>query len=169
MPCRNPCKCYIRLAFTYLFGPSSILWSELWPAPPFSPMRALEVQRSRAPSAIVCEAALSLVSTFHPWFIHSWWGTRCSHNVPLRSSFWWRCEHWVGMGWRVSTGYIIRMKRRWRVDDVAMKMFVFIVLLFVRAARERRPGILAHHHGSSGWGWPEYPGRRRRRQKTKRA
>ena len=36
MPCRKPCRLYIHLAFTYSFGPSSTLWSELGPAPPFS-------------------------------------------------------------------------------------------------------------------------------------
>ena len=35
MPCRNPCRLYIHLAFTYSVGPSSIAWSELGPAPPF--------------------------------------------------------------------------------------------------------------------------------------
>ena len=39
------------------FGPSSLVWSELGPAPPFPPMRALEVKWSRALS-VVCEAAL---------------------------------------------------------------------------------------------------------------
>ena len=43
MPCRNPCRLYIRLAFTYSVGPSSVVWSELQPAPPFPPMRVLEV------------------------------------------------------------------------------------------------------------------------------
>ena len=34
--CMNPCKPYTHLAFTYSVGPSSIVWSELGPAPPFS-------------------------------------------------------------------------------------------------------------------------------------
>ena len=57
MPCRNPCRLYIHLAFTYSIGPSSVVWSELGPAPPFPPMRVLEVQWSRALS-LVCEVAL---------------------------------------------------------------------------------------------------------------
>jgi hypothetical protein len=35
MPCRNPCRLYMHLAFTYSVGPSSVVWSELGPAPPF--------------------------------------------------------------------------------------------------------------------------------------
>ena len=42
MPCRNPCKLYIHLAFKYFVGPSSVVWSELGPpAPPFPLMRML--------------------------------------------------------------------------------------------------------------------------------
>ena len=41
VPCRNPCRLYIRLPFTYYVGPSSVVWSELGPAPPFPPMRVL--------------------------------------------------------------------------------------------------------------------------------
>jgi hypothetical protein len=58
MPCMNPCRLYLHLAFTYLVGPSSIVWRELGPAPPFPPMRVLEVYWSRALS-LVCEVALN--------------------------------------------------------------------------------------------------------------
>ena len=44
---------------TYSVGPSSVVWSELGPAPPFPPMRVLEVYWSRALS-LVCEVALSM-------------------------------------------------------------------------------------------------------------
>jgi hypothetical protein len=44
MPCRHPRRLYIHLASTYSVCPSSILGSELGPAPPFPPMRVLEVQ-----------------------------------------------------------------------------------------------------------------------------
>jgi hypothetical protein len=44
----NPHKLYIHLAFTYSVGPSSVVGSELGPAPPFPPMRVLEVYQSRA-------------------------------------------------------------------------------------------------------------------------
>ena len=46
MPCRNPCRLYIHLAFTYSIGPSSVVGIELGPALPFPPMRVLEVQWS---------------------------------------------------------------------------------------------------------------------------
>jgi hypothetical protein len=36
------------LGFTYSVGPSSVVWTELGLAPPFPPMRVLEVQSSRA-------------------------------------------------------------------------------------------------------------------------
>ena len=58
MPCMSPCRLYIHLAFTYLVGPSSVVWSELGPAPPFLPMWVLEVYWSRALS-LVCEVALN--------------------------------------------------------------------------------------------------------------
>jgi len=62
MPCRNPCRFYIHLVFTYSIGPSSVVWSsELGPAPPFPPMRVLDVEWSRALS-LVCEVAPST-----PW------------------------------------------------------------------------------------------------------
>jgi hypothetical protein len=57
MPCKNPCRLYIPLAFTYSVGPSSVVWSELGPAPPFPPMRVLEVYWSRALN-LVFEVAL---------------------------------------------------------------------------------------------------------------
>ena len=48
MPCKNPCRLYIHLTFTYSIGPSSVVGSELGPAPAFPPMRVLEVQWSWA-------------------------------------------------------------------------------------------------------------------------
>ena len=59
MPCRNPCRLYIHLTFTYSIGPSSVVWSELGLAPPFPPMRVLEVKWSWAPS-LMCEVALNV-------------------------------------------------------------------------------------------------------------
>jgi hypothetical protein len=65
MPCKNPCRLYIHLAFTYSLGPSSVVWRELGPAPPFPPMRVLEGQWSRALS-LMCEVALcGMVSHVH--------------------------------------------------------------------------------------------------------
>ena len=58
MPCRHPCRLYIHLAFTYSVGPSSVVWSKLGLAPPFPPMRVLEVQWSWALSP-VCEVAFT--------------------------------------------------------------------------------------------------------------
>ena len=56
----NPCRLYIHLAFTYSVGPSSIVQSELGPAPPFPPIRVLEVQWSWAFS-LTCEVAFNRV------------------------------------------------------------------------------------------------------------
>ena len=70
MPCRNPCRRYIHLARIHILcwslmhnsrdqlgGPT---WSELGPpAPPFPPMRVLEVKCITGFS-LVCEVALSL-------------------------------------------------------------------------------------------------------------
>ena len=52
------CHVGIHVDLTYSVGPSSIVWSELRPAPPSPPMRVLEVQRSHAIS-LVCEVALN--------------------------------------------------------------------------------------------------------------
>ena len=62
---RKPRRLYIHLAFTYSVGPSSVVWSELRPAPPFQPMRVLEVPWSRALS-LTCEPALSMPQTHEP-------------------------------------------------------------------------------------------------------
>jgi hypothetical protein len=59
MPYKNPCGRYTHLAFTYSVGPSSVARNELGPAPPFSPMRVLEVPWSRALSLACEEAALT--------------------------------------------------------------------------------------------------------------
>jgi hypothetical protein len=67
MLCREPCKIYIHLAFTYSVGPSSVVWSELRPAAPFPPIRVIEVKWSRALS-LVCEVALSSLALLqHYW------------------------------------------------------------------------------------------------------
>ena len=59
MPCRNPCRLHNHLAFAYSVGLSSVVWSsEVGPAPPFPPMRVVEVHWSRAVSR-GCEVALS--------------------------------------------------------------------------------------------------------------
>ena len=57
IPCRNPCRLYIHLAFACSVGPSCIVCSELGLAMPFPPMRVLEVQWSWALN-VVCEVAL---------------------------------------------------------------------------------------------------------------
>ena len=87
MPCRNPCRLYIHLPFTYSVGPSSVMWSELGPALPFPPMRVLKVYESRALS-LVCEVALSttLYMTFR---VICYWGQwivaceRASHSSNI--------------------------------------------------------------------------------------
>jgi hypothetical protein len=55
MPCRNPCRLYIHLAFTYSVNPSSLVWSsELRPAPPFPPMRVLEMKCNSHGPSVLC-------------------------------------------------------------------------------------------------------------------
>ena len=59
MPYRNLCRLYIHLAVNYSVGPSSVARSiKFGAAPPFPPMRVLEVYWSRALS-LVCEVALN--------------------------------------------------------------------------------------------------------------
>ena len=59
MPCRNPWRLCIHLAFTYSISPSSIVWSDLGPTPSSPPMRVLEVHWAWALN-LVCEVALVL-------------------------------------------------------------------------------------------------------------
>ena len=56
MPCKDPCRLYIHLAFTYSVDLSSVVWRELRLAPPFPPMRVLEVSCSQA-LGLVCVVA----------------------------------------------------------------------------------------------------------------
>ena len=69
MPCRNPCRLYYHLAFTDPVGPSSIMRSELGPAPPFPPMRMLKCNGHGL--NLVCEVALrehermNRITSFH--------------------------------------------------------------------------------------------------------
>ena len=65
MPCRNPCRLYIHLAFTYSVDPSSVVRSELGPGLSFPPMRVLELSWSQALS-LMCEVALRGFSI--PWW-----------------------------------------------------------------------------------------------------
>jgi hypothetical protein len=43
IPCKNPCRRHIHLAFTYSVSPWSVVRTELGPAPPFPEMRVLEM------------------------------------------------------------------------------------------------------------------------------
>jgi hypothetical protein len=90
MPRRNSCRLHIHLTFTYFVGPSSVVWSKLGQAPPFPPMRVLEVQWSQALS-LVCEMALSVrVLDSHskaiPIVYLTWFTGLCvmSINLPLQ-------------------------------------------------------------------------------------
>jgi hypothetical protein len=56
------CRLFIHFALTYSVGPSSIVWSELGPAPCFPPTRVLEVAFS-----LVWEVAFTLG-------VQYWWG-----------------------------------------------------------------------------------------------
>jgi hypothetical protein len=57
MPCKNPHRIDIYLASTYSVGPSSVVQNKLAQAPPFPPMRMLEVKWTWALS-LVREVAL---------------------------------------------------------------------------------------------------------------
>jgi hypothetical protein len=72
MPCRDPCRLYIHLAFTYSVGPSSIVWSELGPALPCPPMRVLEVKMVTGSQSRV------------------WSGPKATHHI---GSLKWPCVH----------------------------------------------------------------------------
>ena len=62
MPCRNPCRLYINLAFTHSVCPSS----ELGPALPFPPTRVLKVQWPRA-LGLMCEVDVMDIVTNLVW------------------------------------------------------------------------------------------------------
>jgi hypothetical protein len=59
MPRRNRCRLYVHLAFTYYVGPSNVARNELGLAPPFPPMRVLEVYYWSRALSPVCEVALN--------------------------------------------------------------------------------------------------------------
>ena len=61
MACRNPCRIYIHLAFTYSVGPSSVVWSEFGPAPLFSTNESAWSVMGRALS-LMCEVGLKRVT-----------------------------------------------------------------------------------------------------------
>ena len=65
MTFRNPCRLCIHLAFTYFIRPSS----ELGPAPPYPPMRVLEVQWLHALS--------------HVWEMANRWSSFTSNSIAL--------------------------------------------------------------------------------------
>ena len=83
MPCRNPGRLYIHFAFTYFVGPSSIVWSELGPAPSFPPMRVLEVKWSWDLS-LVCEVALKQHTVLARWSGHV-----CTGHLVLNTTSLW--------------------------------------------------------------------------------
>ena len=71
MSCRNPCRLYIHLAFTYSVGPSSLVRSEREWDLPFPAMRVLEVHWSWA-LGLMCEVAVKWVGAKQP--VHSFLG-----------------------------------------------------------------------------------------------
>ena len=87
LPCRNPCRLYIHLVFTFSIGLSCVVRSELGPSPPFPPMRVLEAQLSRALS-LVCEVALSINSNSR--------GTSCQGYLQESS---WKNPHNPGQNY----------------------------------------------------------------------
>ena len=78
MPCRNPCRLSIHLAFTYYVGLASIVWRELGPAPMFPPTRVLEVYWLEALS-LVCEVALRVREA------ERFMGVRVTHQDGVQS------------------------------------------------------------------------------------
>jgi hypothetical protein len=57
-PCRNPCRLYIHLPFTYSVGPSKRSMKRTWLAPPVPPMRVLEVVIVTGPQSRVWSGPL---------------------------------------------------------------------------------------------------------------
>ena len=83
MPCTNPCRLDIHLAFTNSVSSSSIVWSKLGPAPPFPQMRVLEVKWSRALS-LVCEAAFQIQTKYVYLLATIWiWAGPFPHSCVL--------------------------------------------------------------------------------------
>ena len=124
MPCKNSCRLYIHLAFTS-FGPSGVVWSKLRLAPPFPPMRVLEVQWSRALS-LVCEAALRSSPLMKPQtglevsicFVDLQRQGRRLRNCGSLGLFWYRLLHpcagdatntlqWLHVAYSKVTAYIM--------------------------------------------------------------
>ena len=75
-PCGTPCRLFIHEVF---FGPLGLhlrVWSERGQSPPFRPMRALRLQRTRAFS-LVCKVALRhYTSSLKPYILsNSWFGS----------------------------------------------------------------------------------------------
>ena len=71
MPCITPCRTYIHIAFPYLVGPSSVVWSELGPSPPFH-------HESAGSAVVMCEVAIGRFTRgpksleVNPSYLNSW-------------------------------------------------------------------------------------------------
>ena len=76
MPCMNPCRLYTHLAFTHSVGPSSIVWNELRPAPPFHQWECLKCN-DHGLSVSCVKWPLILIHT------RIWWASGPHGNSPL--------------------------------------------------------------------------------------
>ena len=104
MPCRNPCRLHVHLAFTYSSGPSSVVWSELGPAPPFQPMRVLEVEWSQA-LRLLCAVAFATV--IGKIFAHNWLRSQCLQVQPV--------TYWQPPAFFIKLGHILYVPLKWSV------------------------------------------------------
>ena len=133
MPCRNLCRLYIHLAFTYSVGPSSVVWSELGPATPFPPMRVLERQWVTGSQSRVWSGPKSQFT----------WGQSMQFQ-PLRT---WRLGLITSHGFQVAWGRSVRSQplRAWKLG--------LTTSLVVQDPRSQAwHGYL---HGNSCWRWGE--------------
>jgi hypothetical protein len=82
MPCRNLCRLYIHLAFTYSVGPSSVVWSKLDRLHLFHQWECLKCKWSWALS-LMCEVALR---ESKPWILTV--KSLVIHSLPISNNRW---------------------------------------------------------------------------------
>ena len=93
MPCRNPCRLNIHLAFTYSVGPSSVVWSKLGPAPPIPTNKsAWSVMVTGSQSRVWCGPNIPTVNLEAIFAKGLGCGFKSSCEVQLfLMSFNWKC------------------------------------------------------------------------------
>ena len=167
--CRHLCRVYIHLSFTYSAGPSSVVWTELGLAPPFPPMRVLEVKWSRALSH-VCEVALSRTPIgiqtassrthlIYPVSKSNFWKSSTRQLGCLLKHLAWQhgCLPLTYMNTRSNTTINCQPRREVRIKNPMisslLEMVVPIALIVVQEGCKnvlRRAPTLANHNGY--WG-----------------